>query len=81
MSERDGQVHERRHVSMVVKGEGLTRLEAERRLVRLYKQEYERVARKHGHVDALRSLVRDHKERYNTVVRQVREERELPRPA
>ena len=66
---------------MVVKGEGLTRLEAERRLVKLYKQEYERVARESGHVDALRSLVRDHKERYNTVVRQVREERELPRPA
>ncbi len=74
-------VNERRHVSMVVKGEGLTRLEAERRLVRLYKKEYDRLAGRDGHVDALRSLVRDHKERYNTVVRQVREERELPRPA
>jgi hypothetical protein len=72
---------ERRHVSMVVKGEGLTRLEAERRLVGLYKKEYDRLARREGHVDALRSLVRDHKDRYNTVVRQVREERELPRPA
>jgi hypothetical protein len=74
-------LYNRRRVSMVVKGEGLTRLEAERRLVKLYRNEYEKVVRRHGHVEALRSLVKDHKERYNTVVRQVREERELPRPA
>ena len=60
---------------MVVKGEGLTRLEAERRLVKLYKDEYERLERRRGHVDAMRSLVRAHKNRYNTLVRKVHDER------
>ena len=60
---------------MLVKGEGLTRLEAERRLVKHYKAEYERLIRRRGHVDALRSLVRNHKNRYNTLVREAREVR------
>ncbi len=60
---------------MLVKGEGLTRLEAERRLVKHYKAEYERLAKRRGHVDALRSLVRNHKGRYNTLVREAREVR------
>ena len=60
---------------MLVKGEGLTRLEAERRLVKHYKAEYERLAKRRGHVDALRSLVRSHKGRYNTLVREAREVR------
>jgi hypothetical protein len=60
---------------MLVKGEGLTRLEAERRLVKRYKDEYERLARRRGHVHALQSLVKAHKNRYNTLVREAREVR------
>jgi hypothetical protein len=66
---------------MVVKGEGLNRLEAERRLVKRYKAEYERLAGRRGHVDALRSMVNTHKNRYNDLIREVRQERELARPA
>ncbi len=40
---------------MLVKGEGLTRLEAERRLVKRYKTEYERLARRRGPVRAERA--------------------------
>jgi hypothetical protein len=65
---------------MVVKGEGLTRLEAERRLVKLYRDEYERLTRRRGHVDALRSMVKTHKSRYNALLREVRDRRELTRP-
>jgi len=60
---------------MLVKGEGLIRLEAERRLLKHYAAEYERLARGHGHVEALRRLVDAHKARYNEVTRQAREDR------
>ena len=63
---------------MIVKGEGRIRVEAEHRLVRRYKAEYERLVHRRGHVDALRSLVRAHKERYNQLVREARESLEPP---
>jgi hypothetical protein len=58
---------------MLVKGEGLIRLEAERRFVRLYAKEYERLVNRHGHVEAMRRLVDAHKARYNDVARESRE--------
>jgi hypothetical protein len=60
---------------MIVKGEGRIRVEAEHRLVKRYRAEYDRLARRRGHVDALRSLVKSHKEPYNQLVRDVREAR------
>lgn len=69
-----------RDFKMIVKGEGLTRLQAERRFVSLYKREYERLAGRRGHVDALRSMVKTHKTRYNEVVREIRESRDPGSP-
>jgi hypothetical protein len=57
---------------MLVKKEGLNRLLAERRLMALYRREYQRLAHRHGHVEALRSLVKSHKDRYDAIVRQFR---------
>lgn len=59
---------------MLVKGEGLIRLEAERRLIRMFATEYERLAKRHGHVEAMRRLVEAHKTRYNEVTRDSRED-------
>ncbi len=65
---------------MVVKGEGLSRLQAERKLVKLYKDEYEGLAKRRGHIRALQSLVKSHKNRYNAIVREVRERRRTWQP-
>jgi len=53
--------------------EGRSRLEAERALVKAYRDDYERLARRRGHVDAVRSLVKAHKRRYDTIVHEIRE--------
>jgi hypothetical protein len=64
---------------VVVRGEALVRLEAERRLLKLYKAEYQGLNRRVGHVGALCSLVKDYKESYNGLLRQVRAERDPSR--
>ena len=66
---------------MVVRGEALVRLEAERRLLKLYKAEYQGLTRRMGHVGALCSLVKDYKESYNGLLREIRAEREPSRLA
>ena len=53
--------------------EGRSRLEAERALVKAYRQDYERLSSRRGHVEAVRSLVKAHKRRYDTIVREIRE--------
>jgi hypothetical protein len=53
--------------------EGRSRLEAERGLVKAYREDYERLSRRRGHVEAVRSLVRAHKRRYDSLVREIRE--------
>jgi hypothetical protein len=53
--------------------EGRSRLEAERALVKAYREDYERLSRRRGHIEAVRSLVRAHKRRYDTIVREIRE--------
>jgi hypothetical protein len=62
--------------AVVVRGEALVRLEAERRMLKIYKSEYQGLTRRVGHVGALCSLVKDYKESYNALLRQVRAERE-----
>jgi hypothetical protein len=57
---------------MVVKGEALIRLEAERRLLVRYRAEYERLAGTADHVRAVRSLVLKHKRTYDAMVREAR---------
>jgi hypothetical protein len=64
---------------MVVKGEGLLRLEAERRLLKTYKAEFERSARRRGRVAAVRGLVTAHKDRYNAFLREIREDPQIGR--
>ena len=68
-------------MSVIVRREGGTRLEAERRLLKLYRDEYTRLTRARGHVEAVRSLVKRHKNRYNILVRELREGREVVQPA
>jgi hypothetical protein len=65
---------------MLVKGEGLIRLEAERRFIRRYAREYERLAKRRGHVEAMRQLVEAHHVRYNEMAREAREEQARRRP-
>jgi len=50
--------------AMIVKGEALVRLEAERRLLGAYRAEYERLLARTDHVRAVRSLVKSHKRAY-----------------
>jgi hypothetical protein len=59
---------------MLVKGEGLIRLDAERRLVSLYSIEYQRLAQGVGHVEAMRQLVTSHAGRYDELTRQARQD-------
>jgi hypothetical protein len=58
---------------MIVKGEALVRLEAERRLLSAFRREYERLLQRGDHVRAVRSLVKNHKRAYDTAVREARE--------
>jgi hypothetical protein len=58
---------------MIVKGEALIRLEAERRLLERYRKEYERLRARMEHVRAVLSLVKTHKRAYDDAVREARE--------
>jgi hypothetical protein len=57
---------------MVVKGEALIRLEAERRLLIQYRKEYDRLIGAGDHVRAVRRLVVNHKRAYDAMVRDAR---------
>jgi hypothetical protein len=59
-------------MGMVVKGEGLIRLEAERLLLRGFREEYERLRDECGHVEAVKALVVIRKREYDTCVREAR---------
>ena len=54
-------------------GETCRSLKDERALVKAYRQDYERLSSRRGHVEAVRSLVKAHKRRYDTIVREIRE--------
>jgi hypothetical protein len=58
---------------MIVKGEALIRLEAERRLLSAYPGEYERLLKRGDHVRAVRALVKSHKRAYDAAVREARD--------
>jgi len=57
---------------MIVKGEALVRLEAERRLLSVYRAEYERLLARTDHVRAVRSLVKSHKRAYGVALAEAR---------
>jgi hypothetical protein len=57
---------------MIVKGEALVRLEAERRLLGAYRSEYERLLARTDHVRAVRSLVKSHKRTYAVALAEAR---------
>lgn len=57
---------------MIVKGEALVRLEAERRLVGAFRAEYERLVKRTDHVRAVRSMVKSHKRAYDTALGEAR---------
>jgi hypothetical protein len=57
---------------MIVKGEALVRLEAERRLLRAFAPEYERLLARTDHVRAVRSLVKSHKVAYGAALAEAR---------
>jgi hypothetical protein len=57
---------------MIVKGEGLIRIEAERLFMRRCGAEYEDMARERGHIEALRFLVAHRKKDYDACVRDAR---------
>jgi hypothetical protein len=59
-------------MGMVVKGEGLIRLEAERLLLRRFKDEYEKLRDESGHVEAVKALVVIRKREYDACVREAR---------
>jgi hypothetical protein len=59
-------------MSMVVKGEGLIRLEAERQLLGRFKAEYERLRTTDGHVEAVKVLVATRKRDYDACIRDAR---------
>jgi hypothetical protein len=58
---------------LIVKGEALIRLEAERRLLERYRKEYERLVARHEHVRAVLQLVKAHKRAYDDAVREARD--------
>ena len=58
---------------MIVKGEGLVRMEAERLFMRRCGGEYEDMARERGHVEALKFLVAHRKKDYDACVRDARD--------
>jgi hypothetical protein len=53
----------------IVSGAGVARLDAEARLIRAHRKEYERLSKKHGHVEAIKRLVEAHKAEYDELVR------------
>ena len=57
---------------MIVKGEALIRLEAERRLLGAFRAEYERLLKRADHVHAVRSLVKSHKRAYDAAIQEAR---------
>jgi hypothetical protein len=58
---------------MIVKGEALIRLEAERRLLGAFRAEYERLLDRGDHVRAVRALVKSHKRAYDAAMREARD--------
>ena len=58
---------------MIVKGEALIRLEAERRLLVRYQKEYERLVARYEHIRAVLQLVKTHKRAYDDAVREARD--------
>jgi len=58
---------------MIVKGEGLIRMEAERLFMRRCKAEYEDLCADRGHVEALKALVVKRKKDYDTCVHDARD--------
>ena len=46
-------------------------MEAEGKLLKRHRREYDRVAGRKGHVDAVRSLVKAHKTEYDKIIAQV----------
>jgi hypothetical protein len=58
--------------AMIVKGEALVRLEAERRLLNAYANEYERLLKRTDHVRAVRALVKSHKVAYGAALAEAR---------
>lgn len=74
---RQGRFHaggwaRKRGNDVVVKGEALARVEAEKRLLSEYRAEYERLVRRADHIDAVRSLVKTHKLAYDEMIRRAR---------
>jgi hypothetical protein len=59
-------------MSMIVKGEGLIRLEAERLLLRRLKDEYQRLKDETGHIGAVKTLVARRKRDYDECIREAR---------
>jgi membrane glycosyltransferase len=57
---------------MIVKGEALIRLEAERRLLAAFRAEYERLLKRTDHVRAVRALVKSHKRAYDVAMSEAR---------
>jgi hypothetical protein len=58
--------------TMIVKGEALIRLEAERRLLGAFRAEYDRLLKRTDHVHAVRSLVKAHKRAYDVALIEAR---------
>ncbi len=51
--------------------EARARVEAESKLLKRHRGEYQRVAGRKGHVDAVRALVKAHKTEYDKIISQV----------
>jgi phospholipid N-methyltransferase len=60
-------------LDLMVKGEAVIRMEAERSLVRKFRSEYQRLAATAGHQEAIRTLVAKRKREYDAIVREARE--------
>jgi hypothetical protein len=60
-------------MELMVKGEAVIRLEAERSMVRRFRSDYERLVASGGHAGAIRRLVAAHKPEYDQIVRVARE--------
>jgi len=63
---------ERERALMVVKGEGLIRLEAERLLLRRFRSEYDEFRAGSDHIEAVKALVVLRKREYDACVREAR---------
>ncbi len=69
---RNRRERERVLMGMVVKGEGLIRLEAERLLLRRFRAEYDELRQGSDHIEAVKALVVIRKREYDTCVREAR---------